>query len=88
MTALMFEFYIYTQIEILVLLCSFHQHEALKMIIPLIQFVFFILVQPTLDVLQKARSNMEHHLKEPIDLNIVPPNSFQSHSCHRTNRLD
>jgi hypothetical protein len=47
---------------------------------------FFILVRPTLDVLQKARSNIENHLKET---NNTPPGSAQSyHRHHRPNRQD
>jgi hypothetical protein len=49
----------------------------------LITFAFSFLVRPTLDVLQKARSNMEHHLKEShLSDNI------QSQLRQRTNRLD
>jgi hypothetical protein len=42
-----------------------------------------ILVRPTLDVLQKARSNIENHLKEK---NNTPPGSDQSHHHHRRHR--
>jgi hypothetical protein len=48
-----------------------------------------ILVRPTLDVLQKARSNIENHLKEK---NNTPPGSDQSHHHHhrrhRSNHQD
>lgn len=47
----------------------------------------FTLVRPTLDVLQKARSNIEHHLKES-NTNNIPPGSAQSQRRHRTNRKD
>ncbi|CAF0739616.1 unnamed protein product [Rotaria sp. Silwood1] len=43
--------------------------------------------QPTLDVLQKARSNIEHHLKES-NTNNIPPGSAQTHRRHRSNRKD
>ena len=45
-------------------------------------FVLFVLVQPTLDVLQKARSNIENHLKE-TNRNSMPPGSAQSHRHRR-----
>ena len=48
-------------------------------------FVFFISVRPTLDVLQKARSNMEHHLK---DTNLSHSGLSKNFQSHRTNRLD
>ena len=44
-----------------------------------------ILVRPTLDVLQKARSNIEYHLKDP-STNNMPPGSAQSYRRHRTDR--
>ncbi|CAF4673245.1 unnamed protein product [Rotaria sp. Silwood1] len=44
-------------------------------------------IQPTLDVLQKARSNIEHHLKES-NTNNIPPGSAQTHRRHRSNRKD
>ncbi len=47
-----------------------------------------ILVRPTLDVLQKARSNMEHHLKESNNTNNILSDSLQSYPRQRTNRLD
>ncbi|CAF1017675.1 unnamed protein product [Adineta ricciae] len=40
------------------------------------------LLQPTLDVLQKARSNIENHLKE-TNRNSMPPGSAQSHRHRR-----
>jgi hypothetical protein len=47
-----------------------------------------IIVRPTLDVLQKARSNIEHHLIES-NTNNIPPGSAQSHRRrHHTNRQD
>ncbi|CAF0729572.1 unnamed protein product [Rotaria sordida] len=46
-----------------------------------------LLLQPTLDVLQKARSNIEHHLKES-NTNNIPPGSAQTHRRHRSNRKD
>ncbi|CAF1077570.1 unnamed protein product [Rotaria sordida] len=46
-----------------------------------------LLLRPTLDVLQKARSNIEHHLKESNNINNLSPSSIQSHH-HRTDRLD
>ncbi|CAF3274000.1 unnamed protein product, partial [Rotaria socialis] len=47
-----------------------------------------LLLRPTLDVLQKARTNIEHHLKES-NTNTNPPGSAQSsHRRHRTNRKD
>lgn len=53
-----------------------------------------ILVRPTLDVIQKARSNIENHLKE-TNTNSSPPGSAQSHHQqqqqhrrHRSNRQD
>ena len=48
-------------------------------------FILFVLVRPTLDVLQKARTNIEHHLQES-HTNNIPPGSAQSHRRHRTNR--
>jgi hypothetical protein len=42
-------------------------------------YFVYILVRPTLDVLQKARTNIEHHLKET---NNTPPGSAQSHHHH------
>jgi hypothetical protein len=48
---------------------------------------FFTLVRPTLDVLQKARSNIENHLKE-INTNDIPPGSAQSRRRHRSNRQE
>ncbi|CAF1484737.1 unnamed protein product, partial [Adineta steineri] len=46
--------------------------------------------QPTLDVLQKARLNIENHLKDS-NSNNMPPGSAQSHHRrrhHRTNNQD
>jgi hypothetical protein len=48
----------------------------------------FILVRPTLDVLQKARSNMEHHLKESNNGSSLLTDGVQFHRYQRTNRLD
>ncbi|CAF3830248.1 unnamed protein product, partial [Rotaria sordida] len=45
-----------------------------------------LLLRPTLDVLQKARSNIEHHLKESNNINNLSPSRIQSH--HHTDRLD
>ncbi|CAF4369813.1 unnamed protein product, partial [Rotaria sp. Silwood2] len=44
-------------------------------------------IKPTLDVLQKARSNIEHHLKDS-NTNNIPPGSAQTHRRHRSNRKD
>lgn len=55
--------------------------------------VFALAVRPTLDVLQKARTNIEHHLQES-NSNTMPPGSAQSSRQHRrrhqhvTNRQD
>jgi len=47
-----------------------------------------LLLRPTLDVLQKARSNIENHLKE-TKINNTPPGSAQSHyHHHRRHRQD
>jgi hypothetical protein len=51
-------------------------------------FFFDFLVRPTLDVLQKARSNMEHHLKESNNTNSILLDNVQSYRRQRTNRLD
>ncbi len=48
-------------------------------------YLFSILVRPTLDVLQKARSNIENHLKE-TNTNNTPPGSAQSHHNHHHHR--
>jgi len=47
-----------------------------------------LLLRPTLDVLQKARSNMEHHLKDTNLSNNILSDNFQSQRRQRTNRLD
>ena len=47
-----------------------------------------ILVRPTLDVLQKACSNIEYDLKD-TNSNKIPPGSAQQHRRHhRSNRQD
>jgi len=51
--------------------------------------LFCFLVRPTLDVLQKARSNMENHLKDSTTNKNLLFDSFQSPSRRqRLNRLD
>lgn len=47
-----------------------------------------VLVRPTLDVIQKARSNMEHHLKETNLINSRLTNGKQPLRPQRTNGLD
>ncbi|UJR13778.1 hypothetical protein I4U23_000788 [Adineta vaga] len=44
-----------------------------------------LLLRPTLNNLQKARSNMEHHLKESNNMNYISQKTMQS---HRTNHFD
>jgi len=75
--------YIYIYVVLLVLI------NCLLVTIYIIIFIcfFFTLVRPTLDVLQKARSNIENHLKE-INTNNIPPGSAQSRRRHRSNRQE
>lgn len=46
------------------------------------------LVRPTLDVIQKARSNMENHLQETNRISSRLTNGIQPLRPHRTNGLD